>query len=264
MPNPNTNVDLDNQTPDDDIHVIAEVDEETVTAAVEAVLGDTIESAVEDEVDSVLLSTIQEEVDTEVDNELATVDPLGILDGVIPNPRIEYYTSEIVTNVSKLIIVDLDSYRWIWDQDEFWARIQKTSWYVELGPPPIHGAFLINTARDALTWWDREKGEVYMVFSCGGTWSTSTNMIGPSTGTLSGLAWKDAKVFVGTDSGHGLWWVDFVEDSGYEVGVGGSRRYKGVISERNDGKGVITTTTSIALGNDYVRAVDVIRDRRKC
>ena len=47
-------------------------------------------------------------------------------------------------NAKHIILVDLTDPATMWDVQAFLARARYTSWYQELGPPPMRGALFIN------------------------------------------------------------------------------------------------------------------------
>jgi hypothetical protein len=167
-----------------------------------------------------------------------------------------YHTAvEAAEDAHRLIIVDLDDPDTIWDLDAFYQQAQNTSWWAELGAPPVHGAMWINAAQTSLKWWNRETGVEYMSFTVG-----ASNM---GTGQPSSLRFLDGLLYYTGDGagGYGILWVDFIRDLGSQTGTGNQNIYNGNISERNDGNGWTARQSSVVLAEGTTTDVDAIRDR---
>ena len=163
-------------------------------------------------------------------------------------------------NAKKIIIVDLDDSDQLWDLDEFMQLIQGTSWHVELGDPPIHGAMWITEDQDTLVWWNRETQAIYMQFDAGGTDATDANHLGPTGQTASGIAFLDGIIYKG-DSGaaDAIVLIDLCRDGTTFYYTDGMYRRVGDITARNGGNGH-AKISSTAIVNSTVTSVGVARD----
>ena len=161
--------------------------------------------------------------------------------------------AENTTTTSGLIIVDLDDPDTIWDLDKFMQQARHTSWYDELGAPPVHGVMWIINSRGTFKWWDRETGATYMSFE-----TNADDMI--SETTMNAMMFLDGKIYVAADS-DGVRVVDLLRDTGYAFDTTGFSVYNGDVSERNDGSGITLLDPAIALANATVYDIDAVRDR---
>ena len=172
----------------------------------------------------------------------------------LEGPYTQTYFEGDVGDAYKLVIVDLDDPDTVWDLSRFMAQARNTSWWAELGPPPVHGGMWVNNTKKALRWFDRETGEVYMYFA--GANGNNILRNGPHT-----LRFLDGKIYVGHDTSTGLCVVDLLRDRCDRYDASYHRRYKGNVSERNDTNGWQNLEATLVLGNDDVYCVDAIRDR---
>ena len=102
-------------------------------------------------------------------------------------------------------IIDLEDTQHVWSWPKALRLIQHTSWFQELGAPPIHGILVINNARNAIDWLDYDNQTLapYMTFTQAGG-----NLLG--TGQINGFDFKDFRLTVAT-VGNG-WNVDLLSD----------------------------------------------------
>ena len=163
----------------------------------------------------------------------------------------DYVETAADENAQKVIIVDLDDPGTIWDYAQFMQQIQGTSWFAELGAPPMHGLMFITEAQDKLVWWNRETGAAYMTFT-----AASGNMIG--AGTIADAAWSDSKILVAQSDG--VYVVDLLVDGLTYYGTTGIQTYKGDVTDRNSASGFTTMATSPAIVNNATNAIAAVRD----
>ena len=163
-------------------------------------------------------------------------------------------------NAFKIILVDLTDPATMWDVQAFLARARFTSWYQELGAPPMRGAMFITNAKTSLVWWNLDTDTQYAKFDTGGSSNDDSNMLYFSASSPPvTLTFLDGKLFFGADGG-GVWIIDFLRDECIGWFQSGQRRYEGNIEERNDGKGNGSTRTSFVLLSNTVNAIAAVRD----
>ena len=156
-------------------------------------------------------------------------------------------------NAKHIILVDLTDPATMWDVQAFLARARYTSWYQELGAPPMRGAMWLDNAGTSIVWWNLDTDAVYMSFTV-----AANNMI-HGAGTTD-LAFLDGKMYVGVTVGQGLDIVDFLSDQMLYYTAGGLYTYQGNIEERNDTAGIATLSTTPAIVSGVVSAVSAVRD----
>ena len=169
-------------------------------------------------------------------------------------------TAKTAENASKIILVDLTDPATMWDVEAFLAATRFTSWRVELGAPPMRGAIFLNNAKTELHWWNLDTDAAYMQFDVGGSSNDDNNMIYLASNLPSCIAFLDGKIYFGCTGG-GAWFIDLLRDECIGWFASGQRRYEGNIEERNDGKGNISTRTSVQIKNDTVSGIAATRDR---
>ena len=163
-------------------------------------------------------------------------------------------TVESDNDAHKVIFVDLDNPRFVWDWEAAKRIIRNTSWYAELGMPPVHGAFIIDASQNAVHWIDREDSSLtpYMTFT------QDSNAIVSGLGSLTDIAFVDFKLLVGGNGGLPL--IDFIEDGATSTNASNMHRYSGDLSERNTGGGFVAYVSSPVLANADIKSVSMIRD----
>ena len=166
-------------------------------------------------------------------------------------------------NASQIILVDLNDPATMWNVEAFLARARFTSWYQELGAPPMRGAIFLNNANTSIIWWDLDTDTQYISFDVGGSSNDDANMIYITSIKPSCIAFLDGKIYFGVSSGGGggAWNIDLLRDECIGWFASGQRRYEGNIEERNDGKGNLSTRTSVQIKNDTVSGIAATRDR---
>ncbi len=165
-------------------------------------------------------------------------------------------------NAQRVIFVDLDDPDQMWDLDEFMQLAQATSWYAELGAPPIHGAMWITEDQQSLIWWDREAGSIYMQFDTGGTDGTDANFIAGTTGWHEDVHFLDGVIRTVND-GWAAIEIDLLLDRAHDHTTVGIREHFGDISDRNAGTGYYTLVASVAVGHNNIYSVGACRDPEK-
>ena len=166
-------------------------------------------------------------------------------------------------NASKIILVDLNDPATMWDVEEFLARARFTSWYQELGAPPMRGAIFINNAFTSIVWWNLDTDTQYISFDVGGSSNDDANMVYISSIKPGCIAFLDGKIYFGVSvgGGGGAWAIDLLRDECIGWFASGQRRYDGNIEERNDGKGNLSTRTSVQIKHGQVYQIAATRDR---
>jgi hypothetical protein len=109
---------------------------------------------------------------------------------------------------------------------------------------------------------------MWMVLQRGGTSSTTSNMLGSTSVTLSGLAGLNGVLAVSDNASaavaYSLFTINFANDSAVcnRPAAGAQIRYAGSIAQRNDGKGWVVTSLTNIIANGTVNALSmaVMRD----
>ena len=159
-------------------------------------------------------------------------------------------------NAQRVIFVDLDDPAQMWDLDAFMQQAQATSWYAELGAPPIHGAMWINEAKTNLIWWDREAGSIYMQFDGG-----VGNMMWDASPLMVDVFTLDGRIFIAGTGGIAVAIIDLLTDGSRVYKTSGLLLYQGDISNRNAGSAYTAAVSSTpAIINGTVNAIAACRD----
>jgi hypothetical protein len=162
-------------------------------------------------------------------------------------------------DASKIILVDLNDPATLWDVEEFLVRAGFTSWYQELGAPPMRGAIFLNNAKTSIIWWNLDTDTQYIKFDAGGSSNDDANMTYLASNLPTSIAFLDGKIYFGLTGG-GAWIIDFLRDECIGWFESGQRKYEGNIEERNDGKGNYSTRTSLTITDNIVNGVAAGRD----
>lgn len=152
-------------------------------------------------------------------------------------------------NALSITPIDLSNPLLMWDQASFNASILSTSWYSELGPPPVHGFLYITNDRSKVIWRDRVTDSNYMSFT-----AQSLYMV---AALANDVLFLDGIIYVA--SGSGLAIIDLIMDSAKLVDVSGTYVYTGNISDRNTGLGHFSHSSS-SLINTISNSVSAHRD----
>ena len=158
-------------------------------------------------------------------------------------------------NASKIILVDLTDPDTLWDVQAFLARARYTSWYQELGNPPMRGAIWINNAKRDIVWWNLDTDATYMTFT-----AAANNVVGAVD--TNDLAFLDGKLYFAQSSGTRLGIVDFLQDHIKTYDESQVSLYNGNIEERNDANGFLAynTDASQRILSATVNGVAAVRD----
>ena len=155
-------------------------------------------------------------------------------------------------SASKIIYVDLNDLRQMWNLAAFRQREASSSYVAADGIFPTKSLIWITTGQDSIVIWDVRKDQEWMVFV-----GASNNMIHGS-GVVD-LQFLDGKLYFASGD-KGIAYSDFVADGQTYYTTGGITRYKGDISDRNAASGNLTLNTSPAIVNTAANAVAAIRD----
>jgi len=155
-------------------------------------------------------------------------------------------------NASKIILVDLIDPGIIWDYEKFITTARYTSWFQELGVPPVHGAMWINDATTELKWWNLDTDTEYAKFE-----SESNDMFIDAVD----LFFLDGVLYIAVP-GAGVGFIDFLRDSATLVDATNWNRYLGDIEDRNGAKSYVSfrSYSSTNLSSTVVRSVVAHRD----
>ena len=154
-------------------------------------------------------------------------------------------------DAKKIILVDLTDPAIMWDVEQFLICARYTSWYQELGAPPIRGAMWIDNAGTSLIWWNLDTDATYMTFEA------ATNKMLKGT-SIAALAFLDGKIYAG--GSHGIVIIDLVSDRGLVHQTGGINTNFSDIENRNAAVSAVVLTSSQGIRSDTIHGVDAIRD----
>jgi hypothetical protein len=155
-------------------------------------------------------------------------------------------------DAKKIILCDLTDLNTMWNYSDFISRARFTSWYQDVGAPPVRGAFFINNSQDKVIWWNIETDAQYMFFEKEANGSFGNN-------APSNLTFKDGILYISTAGN--LTIVDFLNDSIVQITTSGYTQYSGTISQRNSANGAsVVLNSSLAIVNNDVKDVAVVRD----
>ena len=221
-------------------------------------------------------------IDNDADNRITTAQADGTFnaeanltfDGselIINGVGYEQMTTSIGSSVgNQMVYADLDNMSVNWDENRAKKSIRNTSWYTELGAPPMHGMFTLdpNINTGSINWINREDGTTYMTFSGGNDTGRMFSGISGWTSIYDVkfldlklyVCWKDSVSPVG-----GVIVIDFIRDEAFQFTTSGLYRWKGnTISNRNtSGEGwiLIDSTADITVNTtDNIGTVVVVRD----
>ena len=159
-------------------------------------------------------------------------------------------------NASKIILVDFTDPTTMWDVEIFLARVRHTSWYEELGAPPMRGAIWINNAKRDIVWWNLDTDAVYMTFT-----AAANNVVGAVD--TNDIAFLDGKLYFAQSTGSRLGIVDFLRDHIKKHDESQIMLYKGNVKERNDGNNFLSYNTAASqriLCVNSIYSVAAVRD----
>lgn len=161
-------------------------------------------------------------------------------------------------NAYKIILVDLTDPGTMWDVEAFLARVRHTSWYDELGAPPMRGAIWIDNAQEELIWWNLDTDAKYMSFEKG------TGGIAQSASpVITDIAFLDGILYATMTTGMQLVQVDFLRDRATRTSATNNTVFVPFgIANRNGGWGHINyrNAAQYVIVNSAVNAVSAVRD----
>jgi len=154
----------------------------------------------------------------------------------------------------RIIAVDLDDQRFMWDLAKFRQLSRNTSWYAELGHMPTKLLIFIDDSQDSVHIYDRTDMSQWIVFTTGSGYCLASS-------TPSSLRFLDGILYVADSAGSiSLLLSDFTSDNISVFQTSGKYKFKGVIADRNSNKGFLSISASPTIVNNIVNAVAVIRD----
>ncbi len=161
-------------------------------------------------------------------------------------------------NAHKIILVDLTDPSTMWDIETFLARVRHTSWYDELGAPPMRGAIWIDNAQEELIWWNLDTDAKYMSFEKG------TGGIAQSASpVITDIAFLDGILYATMTTGMQLVQVDFLRDRATRTSATNNTVFVPFgIANRNGGWGHINyrSAAQYVIVNSAVNRVAAVRD----
>ena len=150
---------------------------------------------------------------------------------------------------------------------EAWREKEKsTSWYqASRGDTtaqfPTNYAIKIQVGQDSTTVLNRDTGELWMAFAMA---SSGQHMIGNTGDTVNDMAMKDGTLYLATGGGNASWGfahrINFLSDISEANYISGLRRWPFNIQNRNASGGTEVNMSSVAIVNNTVNAVAVVRD----
>jgi len=171
-------------------------------------------------------------------------------------PELAYeFPSEDITAESgyRVLSVDLNNGRFMWDLEVFRQLERATSWYQELGAFPTHALIFVDTTRGIVEIYDRKDNTTWATFTAG-----ANNFLLNST-AINDIDFVDGVLAVADDT-NGLQLVDFVRDAGYRYDTNGLYVKVGDIADRDGALGELLVNTIIQLNHDDVTSVSMARD----
>jgi len=158
----------------------------------------------------------------------------------------------------KIILVDLNDPATMWDVQKFLARARFTSWYQELGAPPMRGTIFIDNAKTSLIWWNLDTDASYMSFTPASANIMRTGSVGSDVVFLDGFIYvADA----GGSSGRQANIIDLMSDRAWSYSTGGQNLFDKDLENRNNGgSGYVGLRTSPVVLSNTVNGVAAVRD----
>ena len=161
-------------------------------------------------------------------------------------------------NAKHIILVDLTDPATMWDVQAFLARARYTSWYQELGPPPMRGALFINNAGTSLIWWNLDTDAAYMSFT-----PAAEDIMRPGS-VGNKVVFLDGFIYVadgGGGSGRQANIIDLLSDKAWSYSTGGQNVFDNDLENRNNGtNGYMGFRTSPTIINNTVNGFAAVRD----
>jgi hypothetical protein len=125
-------------------------------------------------------------------------------------------------------------------------RTQHTSWYSETLNTATRGArkefpavAVIVAEINQVTIYDGDDPDLpmWMVFNQGGAWSSSANLIMPTSPDPVSISFLNGILSIAYNSGYGVGILDFISESKTTIFANNVTSYNGNVSQRNDGLG---------------------------
>ena len=135
-------------------------------------------------------------------------------------------------------------------------RTQHTSWYNETLNTATRGSrkefpavAVIVSEIDQITIYDGDDPDLpmWMVFNQGGTWSSSANLIIPTTPDPVGISVLNGVLSIAYTNGYGVCVLNFISEEQATIFANNTTNYHGNISQRNDGLGHSTDASDTRL-----------------
>jgi hypothetical protein len=146
----------------------------------------------------------------------------------------------------------------MWDVQKFLARARFTSWYQELGAPPMRGTIFIDNAKTSLIWWNLDTDASYMSFTPASANIMRTGSVGSDVVFLDGFIYvADA----GGSSGRQANIIDLMSDRAWSYSTGGQNLFDKDLENRNNGgSGYVGLRTSPVVLSNTVNGIAAVRD----
>ena len=160
-----------------------------------------------------------------------------------------------------IILVDLTDPATMWDVESFLAHARWTSWYQELGSPPMRGALFINNAGTSLIWWNLDADAAYMSFTPAAEDIMRPGSVGNKVVFLDGfIRIADG----GGGSGRQANTIDLLSDKAWSYSTGGQNVFDNDLENRNNGNvGYTGFRTSPTIIDNTVYDMTAVRDPNK-
>jgi len=154
----------------------------------------------------------------------------------------------------RVLSVDLNNGRQMYDLEIFRQMERNTSWYDELGSMPTHMLIVVDAARAAVIIYNRKTNIAWATFT-----TSSGNFLEGASTTIHGVDFLDGVMAI-VDDTNGIQLIDFIRDQGYAYTSAGLLVRNGDIADRNGALGSITVNTIVQLNHDDVLSVSMVRD----
>ncbi len=130
-------------------------------------------------------------------------------------------------------------------------RTQNTSWYNEAASAtrgsrkefPAVAVIVAETTKLTIYDGDDPNMPMWMVFNQGGSYVTSNNLIGTTSGTNSAISSLNGILSLITGN-QALYLIKFISDTSHRITNSADREYLGGIGERNSGKGLSSSNST--------------------
>ena len=165
-------------------------------------------------------------------------------------------TISVNASGKKIIVGNLNDPAVMEDLAGFRADEVNTSYYRNgEGQFPTRYAITATTAGDSVVIWNRDNSTRWMLFI-----GDATAMLEDATPVVTGLAFRNMKLYISGTGGADATIIDFRRDLALQYSTGGVSKYQGTIYQRNGTQGWIVLRTSPAIVSNTVNAVSAIFD----